>query len=222
MKRVIAIDGPSGAGKSTISKEVAKALGFFYLDTGALYRTVAYYFSKKFPQCNDFSSLSDREIENELTNIQIHYDCDKVFLKGEDVSLLIREPKIGEFTSQLSAKKVVRTFLLPLQRKFAELYDTVAEGRDMTTVVFPDAWKKFYLDASLETRAKRRYEQLLRLGKDINFDIALQDVLERDKRDSTRKDAPLMISPDAFYIDTSKMSIEEVITLILKKVAESA
>ncbi|GAB6182491.1 (d)CMP kinase [Thermodesulfovibrio hydrogeniphilus] len=222
MKRVIAIDGPSGAGKSTISREVAKILGFYYLDTGALYRTVALHFFKKFPNIKDFSNMKDEKLERELNSIAIYYENGKIFLCGEDVSDLIRSPDIGAVTSQLSAKPVIRKFLLPIQRSFAMKYDTVAEGRDMTTVVFPDAWKKFYLDASPEVRAKRRYEQLIQLSKPITFEQALEDVIERDRRDSTRDIAPLMRAKDAIYIDTSKLSIQEVISLILKKVAESA
>jgi cytidylate kinase len=222
MKKVIAIDGPSGAGKSTISKEVAKILGFQYLDTGALYRAIAYHFFIKFNHIKDFSTLSDKEIKKELEKIKIHYENSRVFLNGKDVSLLIRDPQIGAVTSQISAKQVIRDFLLPLQRDFAQIMDIVAEGRDMTTVVFPDAWKKFYLDASPEIRAKRRYEQLLNLRKEITFEEALKDVIERDKRDSSRQNAPLRISEDAFYIDTSMLTTQEVISLILKKVAESA
>ena len=222
MKKVIAIDGPSGAGKSTVSKEVAKILGFQYLDTGALYRAVAYHFFIKFDHIKDFSTLSDREIKKELEKIKIHYENSRIFLNGHDVSLLIRDPEVGAVTSQMSAKKVIRDFLLPLQRDFAQIMDIVAEGRDMTTVVFPDAWKKFYLDASPEIRAKRRYEQLLNLGKEITFEEALKDVIERDKRDSSRQNAPLRISKDAFYIDTSELTTKEVISIILKKVAESA
>lgn len=220
MKKVIAIDGPSGVGKSTISKAVAKALGFYYLDTGALYRTVAYYFLKNFSDIMDFSSIPEEKIAKELINIRINYKNAKVYLNSEDVSSLIRTPSVGAVTSQLSAKRCVRDFLLPLQREFAEKYNTVAEGRDMTTVVFPDAWKKFYLDASAEVRAKRRYEQLLNLGELITFEQALEDVLNRDERDSSRKESPLVRAKDAFYIDTSKLSIEEVISIILKKVAE--
>lgn len=222
MKKVIAIDGPSGAGKSTVSKEIAKTLGFQYLDTGALYRAVAYYFFKKFNYIDNFSLLTAQEIEKEIKNIKIQYKNGRVFLLGEDVSDLIRDPEVGEITSQLSAQKVVRDFLLPLQRSFAEKVDIVAEGRDMTTVVFPDAWKKFYLDASPEIRAKRRFEQLKKSGKEITFEEALKDVIERDKRDCSRENAPLRISKDAFYIDTSELTLQEVISIVLKKVAEDA
>lgn len=220
MKKVIAIDGPSGSGKSTISKSVAKALGFYYLDTGALYRTVAYYFLKKFSYISDFSSEPEEKIIKELSDIYINYENGKVYLNSEDVSDLIRTPTVGAITSQLSAKRCVRKFLLPFQRKFAEKYNTVAEGRDMTTVVFPDAWKKFYLDALPEIRAKRRYEQLLNLGEVITFEQALKDVRDRDEIDSTRDESPLVRTKDAFYIDTSGLSIDEVISIILKKVAE--
>lgn len=220
MKRVIAIDGPSGAGKSTISKEVARILGFQYLDTGALYRAVAYFFYENFNSSETISNLPETLIEEWLSKISLQYRDGRVYLEGRDVSELIREPKIGHITSILSAKKIVRRFLLPYQRHFAELYDTVAEGRDMTTVVFPDAWKKFYLDASQEVRAMRRFEQLKRMGKDITFEEALKDVAERDKRDSERSEAPLRISSEVIYIDSSSLKIEEVISLILKKVAE--
>lgn len=220
MKKVIAIDGPSGAGKSTISRAVAKKLGFHHLDSGSLYRAVAYYFLKKFNSTVDFSSIPEEELRKELVNINIEYENGSIYLFSEDVSELIRDPKVGALTSQLSARKSIREFLLPIQRFFAEKYNTVAEGRDMTTVVFPDAWKKFYLDASPEVRAKRRYEQLLSLGKKITFNEALIDVLERDKRDSTRDEAPLVKANDAFYIDTSSLSIDVVIDIILKKVAD--
>lgn len=222
MKKVIAIDGPSGAGKSTISKAVAKELGFYYLDTGSLYRTVAYYFLKKFSSIIDFSSIHEEELKKELIHINIKYKNGRVYLFSEDVSELIRDPKVGAVTSQISARRSVREFLLPIQREFAEKYNTVAEGRDMTTVVFPDAWKKFYLDASPEVRAKRRYEQLVGLGKKITFQDALKDVIERDERDSTRNEAPLVRAHDAFYIDTSTLSIIDVVTIILKKVAEDS
>lgn len=220
MKRVIAIDGPSGAGKSTVSKEVARILGFEYLDTGALYRAVAYFFYENFNSLETISNLPENIIDEYLKKISLQYSDGKVYLDNRDLSKLIRDPKIGHVTSILSAKRNVRRFLLPYQRQFAELYDTVAEGRDMTTVVFPDAWKKFFLDASVEVRAMRRFEQLKRMGKDITFEEALNDVVERDKRDSERSEAPLRISSEVIYIDSSSLKIEEVISLILKKVAE--
>lgn len=223
MKKIIAIDGPAGAGKSTIAKEVARILGFQYLDTGALYRAVAYYFYKKqdiLDQILKELKESEELIKKELKNIQLSYRDGRIYLLHEDVSDFIREPQIGELTSILSAKKVIRDFLVPIQRSFAMQADIVAEGRDMTTVVFPDAWKKFYLDASLQTRAKRRYEQLKNAGKSIRYEQALKDVLERDERDSNRENAPLKIASDAIYIDTSELYISEVVSLILKKVAE--
>ncbi len=221
MKRVIAIDGPSGSGKSTAAREVAKILGFQYLDTGALYRAVAFYFFKKFGNSYNISSLTPEKIKKELINIKIEYENGRVYLGGQNISTLIRSLEVGAVTSHLSALKTVRDFLLPLQRNFAEKYDLVAEGRDMTTVVFPDAWKKFYLDASAEIRARRRFEQLQSLDKTISFEDVLKEITLRDKIDSTRKNAPLRKSEDAIYIDTSVLSIQEVISIILKKVAES-
>lgn len=219
MKKVIAIDGPAGAGKSTVAKKIAEILNFKYLDTGALYRAVAYYFLKKF---EDLKNIEEQQIREELKKIEIKYHNSKVFLFNKDVSCQIREPKVGYATSLIAAKKSVRDFLLPIQREFAEKYDTVAEGRDMTTVVFPDAWRKFYLDASVEARAKRRYEQLRSMGKDITFQDALQDVVKRDSIDSSRENSPLKISPQAIYIDTSNLSIQQVISLVLEKVAENS
>lgn len=222
MKRVIAIDGPSGAGKSTVAKEVAKALGFMYLDTGALYRAVALFFYKKICSLEAISALTEQDIDRYLKELSLDYRDGRVYLGESDVSEQIREPKIGLVTSVLSARKKVREYLMPIQRNFASLYDTVAEGRDMTTVVFPDAWKKFFLDASPLVRARRRFEQLRKMGKDISFDEALRDVLERDKRDSEREESPLRVSEGVIYIDTSELSSDEVISLILKKVAEEA
>lgn len=217
MKKVIAIDGPAGAGKSTVAKKVAQILNFKYLDTGALYRAVAYHFFKKL---GNIETLTEEDVKKELKILKIYYEDSKVFLFNEDVSYKIRDPKVGVITSLIAAKKSVRDFLLPLQREFAEKYDTVAEGRDTTTVVFPDAWRKFYLDASEQVRAQRRYEQLKSMEKNITFSEAFQDILTRDRIDSSRENSPLSVSSEAIYIDTSNLSVEEVISKILEKVAE--
>jgi len=213
MGRVIAIDGPSGAGKSTISRLVAERLGFQFLDTGALYRATALHLRRKAiePESHDI------EILDALNGVTINFKNGRVFLNGEDVSEEIRTTEAGHYASVFSAKKAVRDFLLQIQRDAAIENDIVAEGRDMTTVVFPSAWKKFFLDASEEGRAKRRYLQLKEKGMGITMEEALRDVQERDKRDSSRDIAPLKRADDAIYIDTTDLNLEDV----LKKVLEA-
>jgi len=211
MGKVIAIDGPSGAGKSTVSRLIAERIGFKFLDTGALYRAVALWLAKKdiAPENNDF------EISSALRGLIISFKDVSVLLNGKDVSDLIRTTEVGAAASEFSARKPVRDFLLQIQRDAAHNADIVAEGRDMTTVVFPDAWKKFFIDASEQERARRRYFQWKEKGKDITMDEALRDVKERDRRDRNREIAPLRKAADAIYIDTSQMSLETVITRIL-------
>ncbi len=213
MGKVIAIDGPSGAGKSTISRLIAEKLGFQFLDTGALYRATALHLRRKAiePESHDIEILAA------LNGVTINFKNGRVFLNGEDVSEEIRTTEAGHYASVFSAKKAVRDFLLQIQRDAAIENDIVAEGRDMTTVVFPSAWKKFFLDASEEGRARRRYLQLKEKGMEITMDEALRDVQERDKRDSSRDLAPLKRADDAIYIDTTDLNLEEV----LKKVLEA-
>ncbi|MBI4824522.1 MAG: (d)CMP kinase [Nitrospirae bacterium] len=212
MGKVIAIDGPSGAGKSTVAKLISQMLGFRYLDTGALYRAVALGLRKMGVSPDD----KDEKIIETLRGILVSFSDGKVLLNGEDVSQEIRTPDAGHYSSLFSQRKPVRDFLLPIQRAEAQNSDLVAEGRDMTTVVFPDAWRKFYIDASSAERAKRRCLQLQENGIPVTMEIALEDVLERDKRDSSRDIAPLRRSEDAVYIDTSTLPLEEVIKKILE------
>ncbi|MBF0465834.1 MAG: (d)CMP kinase [Nitrospirae bacterium] len=211
-KKVIAIDGPAGAGKSTVAKELAKRLGYDYLDSGALYRALAL----KLMLAGLDGGASDDKIMNILKDTHIEFSNGKVYLDKADVSERIRTPETGHYTSVFSSKKVVRDFLLVLQKKAGSGADLVAEGRDMATVVFPDASSKFFITANEDIRAQRRFNQLN--GK-ISFADALKDVQERDKRDSERTVAPLMKAPDAIEIDTSHKDIETVLSEIMRELA---
>ena len=211
MKQVIAIDGPSGSGKTTIAKLIAKELGFNYLDTGALYRAVALALSSNGIKPED----SDDKLRDIISKNHITFSNGRVFLNGKDVSEDIRSAEIDHYSSVFSARKIVRDFLLHAQRDAALDSDLVVEGRDTTTVVFPDAKKKIFLDASVEERAKRRYLQFRGKGIDISIDESRRNIIDRDKRDSSRDIAPLKIAPSALLIDSSDLSIEQVTKKIL-------
>ncbi|KKL10034.1 hypothetical protein LCGC14_2559890 [marine sediment metagenome] len=218
MRKIIAIDGPSGAGKSTVAKRLAMEFGFSYLDTGALYRAIALGLRRAgVPE-----DASDDDIREALGPIKVTYSEGRVSLNGELVEEKIREPEVGRLSSVFSARKPVREFLLPLQKQAARDNDIVAEGRDMTSVVFPEAWIKIYLDASVESRAKRRYEQLKGLGIKADMKSATRDVTERDARDSSRDIAPLTRTRDALYIDSSDMPVDEVVGMVRKTADEGA
>lgn len=211
MGRVIAIDGPSGAGKSTVAKMLAEIMGMDYLDTGALYRAVALGLNYLGISPED----QDHNIFEALKNIDVSFKSGRVSLNGRDVSTEIRTTEAGHLSSVFSARKPVRDYLLPVQRKAAQDTDLVAEGRDMTTVIFPEAWCKFYLDASVEARAQRRCLQLRQNGVRATMEDAERDVVERDERDSSRDLAPLRVAEDAVYIDTSDMTLDEVMKVVL-------
>lgn len=209
---MVAIDGPSGSGKSTVASVLAEMLGFEYLDTGALYRAVALGLREQGVEPDD----SDEKIEQALLKMDVYFRDGKVFLNGKDVSTEIRTPEAGHFSSVFSARVPVRGFLLPVQKRAALDADLVCEGRDMTTVVFPDAEVKIYLDANVEARARRRYLQLRRAGVNVSEQEAANDVMERDKRDSSRDVSPLRVADDAVQIDSSEMSLQEVIRAALE------
>lgn len=211
MKKVIAIDGPSGAGKTTIAKVLAKKLGFNYLDTGALYRAVALGLINK----NISPEDDDSKIMQALKDLKIKFLDGKVYLNNMDISAKIRSPEIDHYSSVFSTKRIIREFLLDIQREAGLNSDLIAEGRDTTTVVFPNAYKKIFLDASPEERGRRRYLQLKEKGIEIDIDDAIKSIIERDKRDSSRDIAPLQLAKDALYIDSSNLSIDEVIDKIL-------
>ncbi len=211
MNKVIAIDGPSGAGKSTIARLLAEELGYQYLDTGALYRAVA--LSLLHTGLNEYAT--DGEVASALEKTKISFRNGRVFLNQKDVSQEIRSPEASHYASVFSARRAVREFLLDIQRDALHHASLVAEGRDMTTVVFPYASAKFYLDASAEERARRRALELRTKGYDVEEKQMLLDIRERDARDSGRDIAPLRKAEDALCIDSTGLSVEDVFRRIL-------
>lgn len=213
----IAIDGPSGAGKSTISKMLAKKLGIIYLDTGAMYRAVALYVSRKGVDVNDRDKVVPL-----LSQIEIEFRGDgdekRIYLNGEDVSAAIREHAVSKMASDVSKIKEVRLFLVEQQRAIAKKNDVVLDGRDITSFVLPDSKYKFFLTATPEERARRRYEELKAKGSDISYETVLADVNDRDYNDTHRDFAPLVQTEDAVLIDSTNLSTDEVIEVILRYV----
>ena len=212
MGKVIAIDGPSGAGKSTIAKLIAREMGFDYLETGALYRVVALGLRSKGIDIE----ANDGKILKVLEKTDISLSNGKVLLNKTDVSEKIRSKEIDYYSSVFSARKVVRDFLLGAQRNAATSNNIVVEGRDTTTVVFPNAWKKIYLDASIDERAKRRYLQFKDKAVYGTPEEAKRDVMERDIRDSDRDLSPLRRTENAFFLDSSNLSLEQTKEKILR------
>jgi cytidylate kinase len=216
MPVVITIDGPAGAGKSTTARILAKRLGFLYLDTGALYRTVALYLKEK----NAIEVLvakvtvDNLTLKNLLEGCEIEYSEDEIYLNGRPVSSDIRTPEISELASVVSTRKVVRDYLNELQRRIASHRDIVVEGRDSGTVVFPEA-KKFFLTASLEERARRRWKELREKGIGVELEEIKEAIRRRDERDSSRDIAPLKLPEDAIIIDSSELSPGEVVDRII-------
>ncbi len=202
---IIAIDGPSGAGKSTVAKLLSKELGFEYIDTGAMYRALAY---KAYIQGID---INESEIAEMLQTTDIDYNDNRIFLDGKDVENLIREEAISIAASKISALKIVREKMVDLQRKIAANKNAVLEGRDIGTIVFPDADYKFFITAPVEERARRRYEQLKANMIEADYDSVLKDMIKRDQNDSAREYSPLKIADDAILIDTGRMDLAEVV-----------
>ncbi len=215
---IIAIDGPAGAGKSTIAKKVARHLGFLYIDTGAMYRALTLKASRLQIDPADI----ERMIETaRKTKIDLRNNRDgslEVLLDGEDVTRDIRQPVITKRVSDIAKIKEVRQIMVEAQRRLGLVRDSVLDGRDIGTVVFPNAEKKFYLDADLGERAGRRHKELLAAGQQLSPEDVRKDMLSRDTIDSTREYAPLRRADDAVYIDTTRMSIEEVVERVLKEV----
>jgi len=211
----IAIDGPAGAGKSTIAKILSKSLGITYLDTGAMYRTVALKAIREGINTRDEASL-EKLVSDIDIKIEYHEDEQHIFLDGEDVSGLIRTPEVSKGASDVSAVKAVRIRMVELQREIAAGQSVVMDGRDIGTFVLPDAKYKFFLNASLEERARRRYKEQIEKGiKDITLEDVMRDIEYRDKNDSSRDFAPLAKAEDAIEIDTTDMTVQQVVEKIL-------
>lgn len=210
----IAIDGPAGAGKSTIAKRAAAELGFLYVDTGAMYRAIALGLLR---MGTDISSGEMLEAALLRIEVGLGYEdgVQKVFLNGEDVTSLIRTEEVGNMASSAAAKPQVRAKLTQLQREIAEKNDVLMDGRDIGTVILPDAQLKIYLTASVETRAQRRYKELCEKGEAAVLDEIAADIRERDYRDMHRETAPLRQAEDAVRIDSSDMTVEEVAERII-------
>lgn len=216
----IAIDGPSGAGKSTLSKSLAKELGYIYVDTGAMYRAIGlYFYNNKIEICND------KDYTDVLKNIKVELKYQNgtqlVYLNGQDVSADIRVHIISDYASKVSAVPCVREFLLQMQRDIAKTNDIVMDGRDIGTVVLPDANIKIFLTASAKVRATRRYKELIEKGQSVNFEDILKDVIERDERDSSRAIAPLKPADDSIVVDTSNLDFDESLQLLQKIIKEN-
>ena len=207
---IITLDGPSGAGKSTIAKVVAKRLSFKYLDTGAMYRAVTLYMIK-----HDINIDDKVEIISALNNLNINFDNDgRIYLDTEDVSEAIRSIEVVNLVSKVSSISVVRQNMVSLQRKIAKDGMYVIDGRDIGSVVFPNAKYKFYIDASLDERAKRRHAEEISKGKNITYDEVKESIRKRDEFDSNREDSPLVVPENACIIDTTSMTINEVVEKI--------
>jgi len=218
----VAIDGPAGAGKSTVARRLAKELGFYYVDTGAIYRTVAYFL--------DLLGISPKDADgvhryiDELT-VGIEYDEEGVqhmLMNGMDVTGEIRTQDISQKASLVSAHAVVREMLLDMQRDMAKKYNVIMDGRDIGTVVLPKANVKIFLVASAEVRARRRTDELIAKGQKANYDVILKEIQQRDYQDTHREIAPLKMARDSIRVDTSEMDIDTVVQTIRSIVKEKA
>ena len=215
----IAIDGPAGAGKSTIAKRLAKELGYMYVDTGAIYRTVAYFFDLWGVAPKDIDGIT-RYIDE--LNIAIEYDEEGVqhmIMNGIDVTNDIRTPEISQKASLVSAHAIVRDMLLDMQRDVAKRHNVIMDGRDIGTVVLPKATVKIFLTASAEVRAKRRCDELNAKGQKANYAQVLKDIQQRDYQETHREVAPLKMSRDSIKLDTSDMNLEEAVAA-MKEIIE--
>jgi CMP/dCMP kinase len=215
---IIAIDGPAGAGKSTVAKILAKRLGFLYIDTGSMYRALTLKVLENNLPVNDESGISELASKMSLDLVNNPDGSLSVILDGRDVSSAIRAPRITQLVSDVAKIKEVRQVLVKLQRELGLRGDCVLDGRDIGTVVFPQAEKKFFIDASAEVRVGRRFRELKGLGQNVAENDVAFDLANRDKIDSTREASPLRKAEDAIYIDTTNLSIEQVVERMLELV----
>lgn len=210
----IALDGPAGAGKSTLARAAAKKLGFIYVDTGALYRAVGLKFSRAGYDTELNCNIEDL-LQNTSVDIRFIGDEQHVFLDGEDVNALIRTPEISMMASAVSAKPPVRAFLLDIQRKLAREHNVIMDGRDIGTVVLPDATLKLFVTAKPETRANRRYKELTEKGATVNYTDILADIEKRDYNDAHREVAPLKVADGGIVFDTDNLDFDAALRELL-------
>lgn len=215
----VAIDGPAGAGKSSVAKAVAKKQGFIYVDTGAMYRAMSLYYIRKEIDVNDVEAICARLDEIEIS-LAYEDGVQQVFLNGENVSGLIRTEEVGMATSTISKIKEVREKMVALQQEIAKTTDVVMDGRDIGMWVLPNADVKIYMTASSIERARRRHKELLEKGGTKTLEEIEQDIIARDYQDMNRENSPLVQAPDATYLDTSDMNLEEVIQAIMNMIDE--
>ena len=215
---IIAIDGPAGAGKSTVAKLLAQKLGFLYIDTGAMYRALTLKIIDSGILINDTTRIIDLAHNTTIDLVNNLDGTLKVLLDGKDVCKEIRETRITKYVSDIAKIKEVRDVMVGLQRRLGNMSDSVLDGRDIGTVVFPDAHRKFYVDANFKVRALRRYEELNEAGQNVSLEEIENDVSNRDTIDSTREVGPLKKAKDAIYIDTTNMTIQEVVDTLLTRI----
>lgn len=220
LPHVIAIDGPSASGKGSVAERVAKYFGFHYLDSGAIYRLLAYAAYQQNVAWSDARTLAEI-----AAKLDIKFENGEAYLNGEEVSTHIRTEQMGKGASEVAVHPDVRTALLQTQRNFRQTPGLVGDGRDIGSVIFPDAGLKVFLTAAVETRAKRRYDQLINRGETADYDLILADLQQRDLRDSQRATAPLKQLPDAILLDTTDKNIEQAVNIIIeafKKASQTA
>ena len=216
----IAVDGPSGAGKSTLAKLLAEQLGFLYVDTGAIYRTLGLYALRQGVDCGDCEAVTGLLGQIRIALKHGGDGLQHMFLNGEDVTGEIRRPEVSMSASRVSAIPAVRAFLMEMQRELARRQDVIMDGRDIGTVVLPEADVKIFLTASAEDRARRRYEELLQRGMPCDYDTVLREIRDRDENDTMRSAAPLRQAQDALLVDTTGNSLEESFEVLLSTIKE--